>query len=78
MVLILKWDTHLKELIGDTVHRLETIVKVVSAMDEESLDTIAKVYELVVEAGVFKASSIKLQKLPRSLKIVNAISILHL
>ena len=44
---------------GDTVHRLETIVKVVSAMDEESLDTIAKVYELVVEAGVFKASSIK-------------------
>ena len=44
---------------GDTVHRLETIIKVVSAMDEESLDTIAKVYELVVEAGVFKASSIK-------------------
>lgn len=44
---------------GDKVHRLETIVKVVSGMDEESLDTIAKVYELVVEAGVHKASSIK-------------------
>jgi UDP-N-acetyl-D-glucosamine/UDP-N-acetyl-D-galactosamine dehydrogenase len=44
---------------GDKVHRLETIIKVVSGMDEESLDTIAKVYELVVEAGVYKAESIK-------------------
>lgn len=44
---------------GDKVHRLETIVKVVSGMDEESLDTIAKVYELVVDAGVYKASTIK-------------------
>ncbi|MBK2110035.1 nucleotide sugar dehydrogenase [Francisella tularensis] len=44
---------------GDKVHRLETIIKVVSGMDEESLDTIAKVYELVVDAGVYRASSIK-------------------
>jgi len=44
---------------GDKVHRLETIVKVVSGMDEESLDIIAKVYELVVEAGVYRAGSIK-------------------
>lgn len=44
---------------GDKVHRLETIVKVVSGMDEESLDVIAKVYELVVDAGVYKASTIK-------------------
>lgn len=44
---------------GDTVHRLETIIKVVSGMDEESLETIAKVYELVVDAGVYKAESIK-------------------
>lgn len=44
---------------GDKVHRLETIVKIVSGMDEESLDTIAKVYELVVEAGVYRAESIK-------------------
>ncbi|XJS11007.1 nucleotide sugar dehydrogenase [Aerococcaceae bacterium WGS1372] len=44
---------------GDKVHRLETIVKVVSGMDEESLDIIAKVYELVVDAGVYKASTIK-------------------
>lgn len=44
---------------GDKVHRLETIVKVVSGIDEESLDIIAKVYELVVDAGVHKAESIK-------------------
>ncbi|WP_069999289.1 nucleotide sugar dehydrogenase [Cellulosilyticum sp. I15G10I2] len=44
---------------GDKVHRLETIVKVVSGRDEESLDTIAKVYELVVDAGVHRAESIK-------------------
>lgn len=44
---------------GDKIHRLETIVKVVSGMDEESLDTIAKVYELVVDAGVYRAESIK-------------------
>ena len=44
---------------GDKEHRLENIVKVVSGMDEESLDTIAKVYELVVEAGVHRASTIK-------------------
>lgn len=44
---------------GDKVHRLETIVKIVSGMDEESLDVIAKVYELVVQAGVYRAESIK-------------------
>ena len=44
---------------GDKVHRLETIVKIVSGMDEESLEEIAKVYELVVEAGVHRAESIK-------------------
>ena len=44
---------------GDKVHRLETITKIVSGMDEETLDEIAKVYELVVEAGVYRAESIK-------------------
>ena len=44
---------------GDKVHRLETITKIVSGMDEETLDTIAKVYELVVQAGVHRASCIK-------------------
>ena len=44
---------------GDKVHRLETIKKIVSGMDEETLDCVAKVYELVVEAGVHRAESIK-------------------
>ena len=44
---------------GDKVHRLETITKIVSGMDSETLECIAKVYELVVDAGVYKASSIK-------------------
>ena len=44
---------------GDKIHRLETIIKVAAGMDAESLDIIAKVYELVVDAGVHRASSIK-------------------
>jgi UDP-N-acetyl-D-glucosamine/UDP-N-acetyl-D-galactosamine dehydrogenase len=44
---------------GDKVHRLETIIKVVAGQDKETLDIAAKVYELVVEAGVHKAASIK-------------------
>lgn len=44
---------------GDKIHRLETITKIVSGMDDETLDTVARVYELVVEAGVYRAESIK-------------------
>ena len=44
---------------GDKVHRLETITKIVSGMDQESLEEIAKVYEIVVDAGVYRAESIK-------------------
>ena len=44
---------------GDKLHRLENIKKVVSGMDEETLDVVANVYELVVEAGVHRAESIK-------------------
>ncbi len=44
---------------GDKVHRLETITKIVSGMDEETLDVVAKVYSLVVDAGVYRAQSIK-------------------
>lgn len=44
---------------GDKVHRLETIKKIVSGMDGETLDIVAQVYELVVEAGVHRAESIK-------------------
>lgn len=44
---------------GDKEHTLAKIIKVVSGCDAESLEEIAKVYELVVTAGVHKASSIK-------------------
>ena len=44
---------------GDKVHRLSTITKIVSGMDEETLDTVAKVYGIVVDAGVHRAESIK-------------------
>ena len=44
---------------GDKEHTISTIIKVVSGCCTESLETIAKVYELVVKAGVHKASSIK-------------------
>lgn len=44
---------------GDKIHRLNTIKKIVSGCNECVLDLIAKTYELVVDAGVFKANSIK-------------------
>ncbi|MEP7168956.1 MAG: nucleotide sugar dehydrogenase, partial [Bacteroidota bacterium] len=44
---------------GDKEHTLAKIKKVVSGCDDESLDNIAKTYEIVVTAGVHKASSIK-------------------
>lgn len=44
---------------GDKEHTLPKIVKVVSGCDAESLDVIARTYEIVVKAGVHRASSIK-------------------
>ncbi|SES42829.1 nucleotide sugar dehydrogenase [Salipaludibacillus aurantiacus] len=44
---------------GDKVHTLEKITKIVSGIDHESLEEISKIYEIVIEAGVHKASSIK-------------------
>jgi len=44
---------------GDKKNTLRTVVKVVSGCDAESLEEIAKIYELVVDAGVHRASSIK-------------------
>lgn len=44
---------------GDKVNTLEKIVKIASGMDAESLEEITKVYELVIEAGVHRANSIK-------------------
>ncbi len=44
---------------GDKEHTLAKIIKVVSGCDAESTEEIAKTYEIVVKAGVHKASSIK-------------------
>lgn len=44
---------------GDKEHTLTTILKVVSGDDEEALERIARLYESVVTAGVYRASSIK-------------------
>ena len=44
---------------GDKEHTLQNVIKVVSGCDDESLEEIAKTYELVVHAGVHRASSIK-------------------
>jgi UDP-N-acetyl-D-glucosamine/UDP-N-acetyl-D-galactosamine dehydrogenase len=44
---------------GDKVHTLEKIIKIVSGIDNDSLEEISAVYELIIEAGVHRASSIK-------------------
>lgn len=44
---------------GDKIHTLENITKIVSGMDAETLSQVAKVYELVIKAGVHKVDSIK-------------------
>jgi len=44
---------------GDKEHTLEKIVKVVAGQDQETLDKVAELYEMVVEAGVHRAESIK-------------------
>lgn len=44
---------------GDKEHRLDTIVKIVSADNDKTLDTVARVYSLVAKAGVYRAESIK-------------------
>lgn len=44
---------------GDKVRTLTTILKIVSGSDPEALDNIALVYSAIIQAGVYKASSIK-------------------
>jgi len=44
---------------GDKIHTVDKIVKVVSGQDDETLETVAQVYEMIVTAGVHRASSIK-------------------
>lgn len=44
---------------GDKEHRVFNICKIVSGMDEETLENVAEIYSLVIKAGVYKAESIK-------------------
>ncbi|MGH4050363.1 MAG: nucleotide sugar dehydrogenase [Clostridium sp.] len=44
---------------GDRVHTIQKIIKIVSGMDEETLEEVAKVYELIIDVGVYRAESIK-------------------
>lgn len=43
---------------GDSINKLENIKKIVSGIDNESIDIISKVYELIIVAGVHKVESI--------------------
>lgn len=53
---------------GDKVHKLKNIKKIVSGMDKESLNEIAEVYELIIEAGVHKSSNIKIAEAAKVLE----------
>jgi len=44
---------------GDKIHTVEKIIKIVSGMDEETLEEVAKIYEIIIDAGVYRAESIK-------------------
>jgi UDP-N-acetyl-D-galactosamine dehydrogenase len=44
---------------GDKQHRLETIVKIVAGEDEETLERVADVYGRIIEAGIYRASSLE-------------------
>jgi UDP-N-acetyl-D-glucosamine/UDP-N-acetyl-D-galactosamine dehydrogenase len=44
---------------GDTEHSLDKVVKIVAGQDEETTETLARVYGLVVKAGIYKAPTIR-------------------
>jgi len=44
---------------GDAAHALDSVVKIVAAQDDETLDRVAAIYAPVVSAGLFRAGSIK-------------------
>jgi UDP-N-acetyl-D-galactosamine dehydrogenase len=44
---------------GDKQHRLETIVKIVAGEDPETLERVARVYARIIDAGVYRASSLE-------------------
>jgi UDP-N-acetyl-D-galactosamine dehydrogenase len=70
---------------GDKEHTLQNVIKIVSGCCEESLDQIAKTYELVVAAGVHRATSIKVAEAAKiventqrdvNISLVNELSII--
>lgn len=44
---------------GDKIHRLENIIKIISGMDDETLEQIKKVYDLIIKGGTYSVSNIK-------------------
>lgn len=44
---------------GDKIHTLEKIRKIVSGMDNDALENIAKIYEIIIKAGIYRSKSIK-------------------
>ena len=44
---------------GDKINRLQTITKIVSGMDEETVEELAELYGIIISAGIYKATSIK-------------------
>ncbi len=70
---------------GDKEHTLQNVIKVVSGCDEVSLDEVSKTYELVVHAGVHRATSIKVAEASKiientqrdvNISLVNELSII--
>lgn len=53
---------------GDKIHRLDSIVKVVSGLDKATLSIISAVYQLIISAGVFKATSIKVAEAAKAIE----------
>jgi UDP-N-acetyl-D-glucosamine/UDP-N-acetyl-D-galactosamine dehydrogenase len=55
---------------GDREHSFEKIIKVVSGEDPETLERVARVYETVVDAGVYRAPSIRVAEAAKSMENV--------
>ena len=58
---------------GDKKHRLNSVTKVTSGSTPKASDWIDNFYASFIEAGTFRATSLKVAEAPRSLKIPNAI-----
>lgn len=53
---------------GDELHTLRNVIKIVSGSDATALEEISQIYGSVVEAGIFKASSIKVAEAAKILE----------